>query len=174
MGLCKSIVNMRERETKIEDGKVVSLKKNCGIVGCSSGFTLIELVFVVLIILVLAGISLPRLKKQFLHFELDGAAAQMAYCMDDAALRAKTEGDVFLLGIDREKKEYWVVRNSSDERMKTYRLPRSVGIDAEETEISFYPDAPVEESRVILCSAFECRDVVNAGVWGYAKVEVRP
>lgn len=150
------------------------MKKSCVHLHRLSGFTFIELVFVVLIILVLAAVSLPMLKKQFLHFELEGAAAQMAYCMDDTALRAKTEGDVFLLGIDREKKEYWVARNSSDERMKTYRLPRFVAIDAEKTEISFYPDAPVEESRVILCSAFECRDVVSSGVWGYAKVQVRP
>lgn len=150
------------------------MKKSCVPLHRPSGFTFIELVFVVFIILVLSAVSLPMLKKQFLHFELDGAAAQLAYCMDDTALRAKTEGDVFLFGIDSEKKEYWVARNSSEERLKTYYLPRSVSIDAEKTEISFYPDVSAEEGRVILCTAFECRDVVSSGVWGYAKVQVRP
>jgi prepilin-type N-terminal cleavage/methylation domain-containing protein len=78
-----------------------------------SGFTLIELSIVILIIAIIANFSLPRLRS-LTGAELSAATRRLAqmtgYLYDEAGLR----GTVLTLTFDLDRQEYWVTHPEED------------------------------------------------------------
>lgn len=68
--------------------------------GLSNGFTLVELIIVVLILGIIAMSALPSLKSGLEHSKLSGATSEITVALEYAQLAAMTTGETYRVTID--------------------------------------------------------------------------
>ena len=107
--------------------------------------TFIELILVIGIIVILAGISIPLFRGTFSNLELDAFARELQGTMNFLRQRAIVEGRVILFNIDTDRQEYWAQIQDESARLKTYRIPAEIRLECENKEIAFYPDGDIDK-----------------------------
>jgi general secretion pathway protein H len=75
---------------------------------CSSGFTLIEIIVVLFLIVTMAGIGVTALTGSLLTGKIDGAARELASTLKHARMLAGTTGEAQIVTIDLESRSYWI------------------------------------------------------------------
>ncbi|MBF0384385.1 MAG: prepilin-type N-terminal cleavage/methylation domain-containing protein [Candidatus Omnitrophica bacterium] len=145
-----------------------------------SGFTLIEIIFVVMIVLIILGIALPNFSKTYSGVLLNQTAQDLTYSMRYAQSLAINKGIMTRLVVDESKGSYWAEEQLTDDTGDVTddfvkgkgRLSRPVQVQAdielecEGGQIMFYPDGSIEKKRLYLCRKEKCFTVTTKELWG--------
>lgn len=130
-----------------------------------SGFTLLELIMVMVIISTLLAIASPSLKGFFSSRRIHDAASNILSLLKLARSQAITEGRSYRLNLDVEKGSYWltaveggVFNELKTEFGSTFILPDDTSIEFEkensddsvEKYIQFYPEGRAQPGLIKL------------------------
>jgi prepilin-type N-terminal cleavage/methylation domain-containing protein len=155
--------------------------------GSSTGFTLLELLLVALLISVLVGIAVPRLYQTWRGVQTDHLAYNMAQLLTSLGERAVAESKVYRLKIQEDPMQYWVERSSPSSglggvlhfkpvRSRYFRkrwVPRHLSLELEQgKDPLFFPDG--QSSLFTLLIREEGQEVYSLstkGVYGYVQLK---
>ena len=146
------------------------------------GFSLIELLLVVVLMVTVAGLSIPNLPKQFSSMELSAAARQLSSLMRYAQSLAVVHQKEYRLCFSTESARYWLEQKAADDaaedldealdgqerfeklngpRGKIFSFPRGISLDAEQDLVRFYPDGTMDRARIMLTNANKKTKIIS-------------
>ena len=140
-------------------------------VSCA-GFTLVEMLLVLLILTVVAGLTAPNLSRSLTQHQFQKSADELLNMMRYAQSRAITKGHAVRLVFNEDYQEYWLTEASanpeaSDQafervpgRMGAPRLiPDDVTVESDEdlSELTFYPDGRMDRRELGVCKNSRCK-----------------
>lgn len=145
-------------------------------------FTLIELLLVVAILTVMAGISLPAFQKTHNRLKIENCALSILGISRYARERAIVESKTFRLNFDIESRAYWLTAESDEPSAdfesvsgrfgKTYRIGDDIIIQTSADYINFYPSGNSDDVRVILTDGNDLHYILEkSGVFGEFKIK---
>lgn len=126
--------------------------------GKSRGFTFVELMMVVAIIAVLAGISIPAFRAHFEEQVRQDFASRLQTAMQYQRERAVTEGEVTVCALDDAGREVAFFVNGTQTRVSAMAVPSGIEArvvkpqEASGTQVAFYPDGQIEPATIELRS----------------------
>ncbi len=108
-----------------------------------TGFTLIELVLVILLISILIGLSTPIFRRTFSNLELKNTTYNISKMINYAEEMAIIDKVNYKINFDFEKGKYWITKG--EEKIggrygRTFFLPRGLTFTGKREEITLYPD----------------------------------
>jgi len=116
-------------------------------------FTFLEILFVIIIIGILAGVSFPALRRTYVDLQLDDCSRQLQAFMNYLDGRAVAEGTIIYLTIDPEGKAYWAQAKDSGSRIRSYSIPSSIAVETDQQQMIFYPDGSIDPCTIKLISS---------------------
>jgi type II secretion system protein H len=145
-------------------GFLNSMKGNGKSITDSSGFTLLELILVMVIISTVLAMAAPSLRGFFSSRKTDDAVFQIIALTKLARAQAITEGRVYRFNMDTDESKYWLtVRDAgvfsqlNKEFGRKFLLPEGTSVQFEkenkekdEPYIEFYPQGRTETSTIRL------------------------
>lgn len=120
------------------------------------GFTLVELACVALIMSLVAGLSIPLLKRTAGDIEIRNAAFAVAQAINYAQEAAVTEKTVYRLSFDRDKYIFRLARLVNGAaapetgHKRALVIPPNIEITSDPPDIFFYPDGRHDDIRIQL------------------------
>ncbi len=154
-----------------------------------SGFTLIELALVVVLLSVVAAVSLPSFRQSYKKILLERTTNDLAYLMRYAQSRAISKGQKILLVFDGDLKTCWLEEMTEEETTtnggqgsqppkqltakksarlsnrwgRNFSIPQELIVQTDGTPpIGFYPDGKIDRLTMSVCYAGTCNEA-NAG-----------
>ena len=127
------------------------------------GFTLIEILIVVIILAVIAGISIPNFAKSLITIELSQTAQDLLMTMRFAQSRSVLQGGVYQLVFEDGFKSYHLEQAKTDTSEteeeiifipmnnrwgKKHLVPSSVSVTLDRSTVRFYSDGTIEPIRI--------------------------
>jgi prepilin-type N-terminal cleavage/methylation domain-containing protein len=135
------------------------------------GFTLIEFLFVVIIIGILVTASLPRLKKAHDDFLLNNFTHELRTFMQVLRERALVEGQVIVLNVDEGQGVFRAEAKDTKGTLKVLKVPRGLRCSADKKQIFFYPDGTMDEVTLTARGNGPMQtQLTTRGVYGNVKV----
>ena len=132
-------------------------------------FTLIELLFVIVIIAITLGVSNPILRDTFDDIKLKTASQDIAGIIRYAQEQAIVKNTIISLNIDPQDKSYWLSQKNkseeenaeetySEERLagrfgRTFSLSEGLTIEFLKEAVDFQPDGQPDEAVIKLSNA---------------------
>ena len=128
-------------------------------------FTLVELLLVLLLLGILAGLALPQFGPTYSRIQLKETADNIADLMRYAQSKAIIKRKIFGLQFDGPKNHYWIVEVKKDfgessapesyERVsgrfgRMRDVPERISVETEEELIHFYPDGTIDRISINL------------------------
>jgi len=125
------------------------------------GFTLIEMILVIVFLGVIAGISAPLFKNTYSEFSLEDYAYQLESTLRYAQQMAIIDRVNYRLKIDPEKYTYWIEKVVQKEEGEIYQkissrfgrcvtLPDGLSLSSGNSEIVFYPDGQSTRTEIFI------------------------
>lgn len=139
-------------------------------------FTFIELLIVIIIIGILAGLALPNFQKSFNSTQAGGFFRQLQFVMNYLRDKSVVEQKVIFLDIDEQKKLYSAGFAAENALFKTYSLPADINIEVfkksniDEPRIYFYPDGRIDAVDIKVSSGDKNVILTTEGVFGKVKI----
>jgi len=140
------------------------------------GFTLIELVFVVVIISVLALALGLNLKNSLGNFQLNEAAWRLQVFMQYLRNRSIVELRSIRLVFENDLNRYWAgyCEDESNQPIKIYSFPKGLKFKVEKnnttidnSQVIFYPDGKIDKVTISITSDTAGRQILTTeGVFG--------
>lgn len=163
-------------------GFTPSEKLKCKTCGTSlTGFTLIELLLVAVIILILAGMNIPALSKQYNRLKLENCALGILSVSRFARQSAIAQSKTYRLKFNLNEKSYYLLRETqtpgefekiSGRLARKFKVPSDISIDISRQEINFYPDGEYETVEILLTNPNNLRyRLVKSGA--FDELEIR-
>lgn len=160
------------------DNKI--LRQFCQLIR-GAGFTLVELLLVVIILGILAGVAVPSFRKTYANLEMSNAANNLAILMRYAQGRAAAERTNFRLDFDAENKSCWLEKESSlnpeNFEKVTSRFARSIvfpggiKVEPESKPVNFFPDGKIDNVSIYFKHEDKTLYIVSTkGQVGYVEV----
>ncbi|MDP8266516.1 MAG: prepilin-type N-terminal cleavage/methylation domain-containing protein [Candidatus Aceula meridiana] len=122
-----------------------------------NAFSLIELLLVVILIGVLAGLSLPRFSQSYSQIRLEQTAYNLASMMRYAQGRALSRQEEIQLQFDSDFTRYHLMERKGDNfeviegrRGRAQLIPKGISIESEETTVGFSPGGAMDKVRIYL------------------------
>ena len=158
---------------------------------CNSlnGFTLIEILLVIVLLVTIGGLAIPNLNQTFSRVQLNQTANDMAYLMRYAQSRAVIQRLICQFVLDTENKRYWITQaqDSSQEDSdlngskpsftkisgrlgRALTIPLAIDVQAENPTVQFYPDGRMDKNSFQLCLKNHCARVSTKEQSGYVRV----
>ncbi|MCA9408421.1 MAG: prepilin-type N-terminal cleavage/methylation domain-containing protein [Candidatus Omnitrophica bacterium] len=142
----------------------------------SYGFTLVELMLVVLLLTVIAGLTLPNFSRGFDSMKLKQTAKDLTYMMRYAQSRAITKNKHVRLVFEENYQRYHLEEeNGSDNFVQVngragriFHIPSGIQIESDNDEILFFPDGQIEKLYVYICQREKCFTVSTKEQRGHA------
>ena len=127
-------------------------------------FTLIEILIVVVILGLIAGLAVPNFSNAYANFTLSETAKNIAFLMRYAQSRAIMKGKECELKFDSGNLQYQLKEKAEDTEEiansifqpirgrlgRNFSIPQGVVIEAENPHILFYPDGKIDKARIYL------------------------
>jgi general secretion pathway protein H len=121
--------------------------------GALSGFTLLEIMLVVVIVAVIVTLTSPKFQKTFTTIQLANTAQELAQLMRFIKTKAVSEKTIYGLKLDLANRKYYVKKEdkSSSVSYEISRIiPKDVNIAATTGTINFYPDGSIDAVSVFI------------------------
>jgi general secretion pathway protein H len=126
-----------------------------------AGFTLLELLIVIVILAALVGLSVPQFRSTFRHLQLQVFASEVATLLRYAGRRAVARGEVLRVHFDVEGRSYWLTRDDatsaeekfervSDKFGRVASVPGSISVAPSTREVTFYPDGRADRFEMLI------------------------
>lgn len=128
-----------------------------------AGFTLLELILVMVILCVVMAMAAPSLRRMWASSGQDNAAAQMVALANWARMQSINEGRIYRLNIDEAKGEYWLTAQEEEEFVelrsefgRVFVLPQEVRSKIQRDDqaggqwIAFHPTGRTEVATIVL------------------------
>ena len=123
------------------------------------GFTLVELTFVALLLLIITGISIPLFKKSFSDLSAKDVSFNISKLINYAQEMAVLERTNFKITFDFPGGKYQLLKIDALSQPPVYKkaqgrfgrlfgLPQGLDISADKNEIVFYPDGHCDELKL--------------------------
>ena len=133
-------------------------------------FTLIELLLVAVLLIVVAGFSIPNLAKAYSGVQFRAASRQISYLMRYAQSVAVIHQKEYRICFAQDRLNYWLeeeVKAEGDEDQETLSTEKSfqkikgekgrvfsmtsgISLEVQNDNIVFYPDATIDKAEIIL------------------------
>ena len=131
-------------------------------------FSLIELLLVVIILGVIAGLAIPNFSQTYVNLQLQETAKNIAYVMRYAQSQAVIKRKNFRLEFDDPNKTYWLTQKNDEtpdkpvevddavfERIsgrngRTFYISDELTLEIPKPFIEFYPNGDIEKMRIFL------------------------
>ena len=144
-------------------------------------FTFIEIILVVLIVAIIAGLAVPNFSKTYAAIELKGCAQDLAYLMRYAQSRAITQNHTLQLQWSPDFSQYSLMQENEavkdaafvplDGKMgRSFLIPKGITLTSTKAVISFYPDGNIDEEAMEICQEKRCLTVSTKIQNGYVRV----
>ena len=125
----------------------------------SRGFTLIEIIIVVVIIAVASGILMPAMRSGLSGIRLEAKGRDLATLCRMARTMAVGEQSVYRIGLEREKNSIFLA-DAYHEKLRDFDLTDEITLDSikvdgseandETVFLSFYPNGRADEAELVL------------------------
>jgi prepilin-type N-terminal cleavage/methylation domain-containing protein len=106
-----------------------------------AGFTLLELIIVLVILSTVLALAGPKLKGFFASRQLPDTAAQILALTQYARTQAISDGIVYRLNFNRERRTYWLTvwrkgkfQDISSDLGRTYTLPKDIAFELKDLD----------------------------------------
>lgn len=143
----------------------------------SSGFTFLELIFVVVILVVITALAIPQFRNAFNYLQFQGFVSDTVSFARYGQARAITDRKTDRLSFDL-KNGYMMLESSVDgktwtaEKFKPIPSFVSVTLEGDDGEIKFYPDGTADGKKVTISGPSGKGYVISTeAATGYVKVE---
>jgi len=146
-----------------------------------SGYTLIELILLAIIILIIVGISTPQFRKTFSDLELKETSYSIAKLISFAQEKSILEATSYKLILNVDEARYYLVKPDPKREGryirlkkrfgKTFLLPRGVSLKSDKKEVLFYPDGHSEKATITLRGKEKKLKLIIKGNLGYVQIK---
>ena len=135
------------------------------------GFSFVEIILVVVILAIIAGLAIPNFSQTYLSFQLKRTAEDMAFLLRYAQSRAVTKNRYVQLQYDADRSQYWLeeaslspVLNSLQEDFerfsgrwgRTFDVLSDIDLELSQDHIRFYPDGSIDKAQFYICQKKKC------------------
>ncbi len=144
------------------------------------GFTLLEIILVISILGVIAGLSFPNLNRSYWKRQLNQTADHLGQLMRYAQSRAILKNQEYRLVINLEDKAYWLEYKDPTSEKKWQQLsgrlgrvayvPAKVRLEADEESVNFTADGKMGKIDVKTCLDEYCLMISTKELNGYVYV----
>lgn len=152
-----------------------------------NGFTLIEVLLVVVIIASIAFVSIPGFRGTFKNLSLNSNTNDIAYLMRYAQAKAITLRKPVTFVFDEEYKHYWLeARSGADapdggeeseqgERLsgkwgKTFKIAEDIELEGAPLSFVFKPNGEIEKVLFSLCDQKNCKVISTKDYRGQVEI----
>jgi type II secretion system protein H len=129
-----------------------------------AGFTLIEILLVMVLMAMVAVLALPNFSNSYKQMRWDQAVGDLVYGMRYAQSRAVSQGQIVRLVFDEEQQSYWLEELPPDQEEGTdqefqrvtgslgrvQKLPEGVEVNLPAGSVRFFPDGTIERLTIEL------------------------
>lgn len=143
------------------------------------GFTLLELILVILILSVLTGLSIPVFRKTFVNLQLDAFSLDLSSVLNYARQMAIFNRSEYRVRFNLDEKKFWIEQEISEKQGlkfemikgrfgKVYTLPETIDIESSKEYITFYPDGSSDIITITINTDTKTHIFTTEGTSGYA------
>lgn len=131
-----------------------------------TGFTLIEILLVVLLLGVVAGLAIPNFSQLYSNLQLSETTKNVAFLMRYAQGRAIIKKKLHRFEFDTVKNQCWLMQEAdanaekrdegvdfqpiSGKMGQSLSLPEGITLETDKPLILFYPDGKIDKARLYL------------------------
>lgn len=141
-----------------------------------AGFTLIEMIIVLMIIGIISAISLPVYKKIKPSIDLNAAAREIASDLRYAQQLAVTEQVIYAVEFDIAQKQYAIIETESGQTIKTKNITPQINIQSitgltDNTARFNVTGAALESGVIALVNSAGRESTIEIKPSGYVKIQ---
>lgn len=153
-----------------------------------AGFTLIEILLVVLLLSIVVLVSVPNFSRTYTQLRLTDAANQMQYLMRYAQQRAITKGTQHRIGFNEDFTEYFLTEKKSEEESQAegkeedsfqhiagrwgrpVSVPQDIAVSSPVPYLEFFPDGTMSKADIQMCQKSKCLIISTRQLRGQVSV----
>lgn len=154
------------------------LEMNCKL---NRGFSLLEILLIVVILIIIASIAIPNFSPTYTKFQLQETTQDITYLMRYAQSRAITKNHYLRIEFADDFKSYWLTEGTSnghglDFQRLTGRLGRKfkvhekINVVVPEQKIKFYPNGTADKIQINVCYDVRCLTISTQERRGSVKI----
>ena len=140
----------------------------------AAGFTFLELLLVLLLVVILAGVSYPVIKNNFNATQLPVFTKRLQALFVYLRERAIVERKVVYLTFEEVNTKYRVNIGNESRTIESFVVPEKIRVETEQEQIAFYPDGSIDKVTINLISPGQSEvNLTTKGVFEGVRIETQ-